>query len=386
MVEDEEEGTASARSSSSAGAAPSLSSNSKARGFIEGKRVAFQIIPTAMAQPPQTNAVRRVAAVVLGLLLVVTSLQLSLASNITKLPTETLQWFANPDNLNSDQLPPGLENWDPSSYIETAIPVLAGVILVQVAHETGHRLAAGMRGVKLGPSYFIPFSQVGSFGAITPFTSIVKDYKDMWDVAAAGPLAGAMASVAMLAIGLVQSKTGADVATSATDASVAFQAASALIPVPTSLFQGSLLLGSVTRFVLGQSALQGSSVLLSPLVIAGWVGCITTALNLLPLGSLDGGRMVQAAYGRKSLSLASFFSYLGLGLGLLGSTLALPFGLYVIITQRTAEKYIRDSVSTAGQEREAATLVALLTAILVLLPLAPELAASLGVGSTNPFI
>ncbi|GAX77964.1 hypothetical protein CEUSTIGMA_g5406.t1 [Chlamydomonas eustigma] len=95
---------------------------------------------------------------------------------------------------------------------------------------------------------------------------------------------------------------------------------------------------------------------------------------------------IHAAYGRKSLSLASFFSYLGLGLGLLGSTLALPFGLYVIITQRTAEKYIRDSVSTAGQEREAATLVALLTAILVLLPLAPELAASLGVGSTNPFI
>jgi hypothetical protein len=94
----------------------------------------------------------------------------------------------------------------------------------------------------------------------------------------------------------------------------------------------------------------------------------------------------QAAYGRRALSLTSFFSYLGLGLGLLGSTLALPFGLYVIITQRAAEKYIRDSVSPAGQEREAATLVAVLTAILVLLPLAPELAESLGVGSTNPFI
>jgi hypothetical protein len=51
------------------------------------------------------------------------------------------------------------------------------------------------------------------------------------------------------------------------------------------------------------------------------------ALQLLPVGSTDGGRMVQATYGRGALSLSSFFTYLGLGLGLLGSSLALPYGL-----------------------------------------------------------
>lgn len=40
-------------------------------------------------------------------------------------------------------------------------------------------------------------------------------------------------------------------------------------------------------------------VLISPLVIAGWCGLVTTALNTLPIGSLDGGRMMQAAYGRQ---------------------------------------------------------------------------------------
>ncbi len=97
-------------------------------------------------------------------------------------------------------------------------------------------------------------------------------------------------------------------------------------------------------------------------------------------------QFAQAAYGRQTLALTSFFSYLGLGLGLLGSTLALPFGLYVIICQRTAEKHIRDSVTPAGSGREAATLAAVLAAVLVLLPLAPELADSFGVGPTNPFL
>ncbi len=73
-------------------------------------------------------------------------------------------------------------------------------------------------------------------------------------------------------------------------------------------------------------------------------------------------------------------SQIGLGLGLLGSSLALPYGLYVIICQRTAEQYISDNVTPAGDTRATATAVALLTAILVLVPMAPELADAFGVG------
>jgi membrane-associated protease RseP (regulator of RpoE activity) len=82
-------------------------------------------------------------------------------------------------------------------------------------------------------------------------------------------------------------------------------------------------------------------VLVSPLVIAGWCGLVSQALQLLPVGSVDGGRMVQAAFGRQALALSSFFTYVGLGLGLLGSSLSLPYGLYVIICQRQAEQYIK---------------------------------------------
>ncbi|KAG2436710.1 hypothetical protein HXX76_006235 [Chlamydomonas incerta] len=338
-----------------------------------GPRVAFQIVPTAQAQPPQTNGWRQGAALVLFLLFAASSLQLSLVANITKLPKETLEFFANADNFNSDALPPGLENWDPTSYFITAVPIFISVLGISFSHEIGHRIAAAMRGVKLGPTYFVPNLQLGSFGAITPFTNLLSGRGALWDVAAAGPLAGGMAAAAVLFLGLLQSSPG-------------LLPKELLVPVPTALFQSSLLLGTLVKAVLGDQLGAGADeVLISPLVIAGWCGLVTTALNTLPVGSLDGGRMMQAAYGRQTLALSSFFSYVGLGLGLLGSSLSLPFGLYVIICQRTAEKYIKDNVSPVSDAKRTATLVAVLTAILILVPMAPEVAQSIGVGRVDNF-
>ena len=67
----------------------------------------------------------------------------------------------------------------------------------------------------------------------------------------------------------------------------------ALIPVPAQLFQGSLLLGSIVKAGLGQAALTGANVLVHPLLVAGWCGMVSTALNLLPVGRVDGGRIMQ---------------------------------------------------------------------------------------------
>lgn len=96
---------------------------------------------------------------------------------------------------------------------------------------------------------------------------------------------------------------------------------------------------------------------------------------------------MQAAFGMQALSLSAFFTYVGLGLGLLGSSLSLPFGLYVLICQRSAEKFIQDNVSPVASSKQTATAIAVLTAILVLVPMAPEVAQSVGVGpSPNLFM
>lgn len=67
-----------------------------------------------------------------------------------------------------------------------------------------------------------------------------------------------------------------------------------LLPVPASLFQGSLLLGGVARAVLGPASV-GAPTLIHPAFITGWCGLVVSALNLLPVGSLDGGRMMQVS-------------------------------------------------------------------------------------------
>lgn len=63
--------------------------------------------------------------------------------------------------------------------------------------------------------------------------------------------------------------------------------------MPTALFQGSLLLGTVAQTVLGPAA-GGVATFVHPTLIAGWAGLVSCALNSLPVGSLDGGRMMQA--------------------------------------------------------------------------------------------
>lgn len=340
-------------------------------------RVAFQIIPAAAAQPPASGVGPAVVALLLQAGLLLCALQLGLSANITKLPKETLDFYANPAaELLPGQIPPGLEGFDPSPLLDSAWPIVFAVLGVSYGHEVGHRLAAALRGVKLGPSFFVPNLQIGTFGAVTPLASMVNSYRDLWDVAASGPFVGGAASLGVLAYGLLHSQTGAD---------GIVPDPQMLVAVPTQLFQGSLLLGSVVHAALGDAAMRGQQVMIHPLVIAGWCGAITTALNLLPVGSLDGGRMVQSAYGKRALALSSFFTYVGLGLGLLGSSLSLPFGLYVLIVQRSAEKFVRDSVTTAPAPRQALTAVVVLTAVLVLVPMAPELADTVGVGQASIF-
>jgi membrane-associated protease RseP (regulator of RpoE activity) len=65
-----------------------------------------------------------------------------------------------------------------------------------------------------------------------------------------------------------------------------------LVPVPATLLQGSLALGSLLQGVVGEVR-PGGSIPVHPMVIAGWAGLVSTAFNLLPVGCTDGGRMCQ---------------------------------------------------------------------------------------------
>nr|XP_010909993.1 probable zinc metalloprotease EGY1, chloroplastic isoform X4 [Elaeis guineensis] len=91
-------------------------------------------------------------------------------------------------------------------------------------------------------------------------------------------------------------------------------------------------------------------------------GLTTSAFNMLPVGCLDGGRAIQ-----------------------LGGQLSLPWGLYVLICQRTPEKPCLNDVTEVGTWRRTALVVTIFLVVLILLPLWDELAEELGIGLVTSF-
>jgi membrane-associated protease RseP (regulator of RpoE activity) len=111
----------------------------------------------------------------------------------------------------------------------------------------------------------------------------------LFDVAVSGPLAGLVIAIAALWVGL--------------QSSVVLRAP---LPAESGFFGGgssissSFLFGLLARLSLGDALEAGNLLRLSPLAFAGWLGLLVTALNLLPIGQLDGGHIGRAMFGDRA--------------------------------------------------------------------------------------
>ncbi|MBH8551290.1 site-2 protease family protein [Nostocaceae cyanobacterium CENA357] len=249
---------------------------------------------------------------------------------------------------------------NPERYTD-ALPIGAGLLAVLIAHEIGHWLLARRHKVRLSWPFFLPAVQIGSFGAITRFESLLPNRKVLFDIALAGPAFGGIVSLLMLITGLLLSHPGS------------------LFQLPNQFFQGSILVGSLARVVLG-SALQSPLVDVHPLVVIGWLGLVITALNLMPAGQLDGGRIVQAIYGRKTAERATIITLILLALVSFGNALALYWLVVIVFLQRDLERPSLNEISEPDDARAGLGLLALFLMISTLLPLTPGLAGRLGIG------
>ncbi|MGH2412626.1 MAG: site-2 protease family protein [Brasilonema sp.] len=247
---------------------------------------------------------------------------------------------------------------------QEAIPLSLGLWSILAAHEIGHHILAKRYNLRLSVPFFLPTWQIGSFGAITRFESLLPNRTALFDVAFAGPALGGLVSLLMLITGLVLSHPGSR-----------FQ-------IPTQFFQGSILVGSLARVVLG-SDLQKSIVDVNPLMVIGWLGLIITALNLLPAGQLDGGRIVQAIYGRKTARRTTIATLVILGLVSVvnpGNPIPLYWAILIIFLQRELERPSLNELTEPDDARAAWGLLALFLMLATLIPLSPGLAGRLGIG------
>lgn len=184
-------------------------------------------------------------------------------------------------------------------------PYTLSIMLILGAHELGHYFAARYHKVAVTLPYFIPLpiiSPIGTMGAVIRMKAPIKNKRALFDIGVAGPLAGLAFAVPILIYGLITSDIG-----------------------PSSsvgLLEGNSLLYYLAKFAIFGQFLpsETADVHLNQVAWAGWVGLLVTALNLMPVGQLDGGHIVYSIIGTRAkqlftpviailgaLTLASFF-------------------------------------------------------------------------------
>jgi membrane-associated protease RseP (regulator of RpoE activity) len=176
-----------------------------------------------------------------------------------------------------------------------AWPFVAAIIGVLGIHELGHYVMSRYHGVKASLPYFIPVPTViGSMGAVIKMEGKIPDRKALFDIGAAGPLAGLAATVVVTAIGLQL------------DPLPAQQAAASQAEAGEQMmrFNHPPLLELIAMATGTTGQLENGVV--HPVVFGGWVGMLVTVLNMLPVGQLDGGHILRAMVGEQQERIASF--------------------------------------------------------------------------------
>lgn len=180
------------------------------------------------------------------------------------------------------------------------VPFAFTLLSILGTHEFGHYFTARRYGASVSLPYFIPAPPpfiFGTLGAVIKMLSPARDKNSLFDIAAAGPFAGLVVAIPALLLGLSWSR---------------------VVAIPGDggalVFGDSLLMRFLVFLVFG-SIPDGMDVMIHPVGLAGWVGLFVTALNLFPVGQLDGGRIAYALFGthHRKVSAGTFAALLLLG-------------------------------------------------------------------------
>jgi membrane-associated protease RseP (regulator of RpoE activity) len=179
--------------------------------------------------------------------------------------------------------------WSHPGLIWDGLPFSLTLLTILLAHESGHYLACMYYGVDASLPYFLPApTLMGTFGAFIRIRSAIYSKRVLFDVGVAGPLAGFVFLMPALAVGLAFSKV-----------------------IPGIALQGDIQFGTPGLLWILQKVIfpgvPAADIYLHPVARAAWIGILATALNLLPIGQLDGGHILYALVGDKHKLLSKIF-------------------------------------------------------------------------------
>jgi len=171
--------------------------------------------------------------------------------------------------------------------VADGLRLVLGLLGILLAHEMGHYLAARYYRVDATLPFFIPFpipgmSLVGTLGAFIRIRGPIPHRRALFDIGVAGPLAGFLVCVPVLWLGIHEATV------------------QPLLPDAGGMFFGEpLAFQWVARIVHGPIP-DDRTLVMGQLGLAAWFGLFVTALNLMPIGQLDGGHVVYALLRRKA--------------------------------------------------------------------------------------
>lgn len=193
-------------------------------------------------------------------------------------------------------------------------PFSIPLLVILGIHELGHYVVCRRHGIAATLPYFIPApipSLIGTFGALIRIKEPIRDKRSLIEIGAAGPLAGFFAALPFLFYGVIHTRPVAQ--TLATPGTVLFD-----YPILVRFAQDLTGAGRYTSAVVHEH----------PTFMAAWFGLLVTALNLLPIGQLDGGHVLRAAVGRRQ----PVVSYVVLLLAALSASKGPVWAFFALVT------------------------------------------------------
>ncbi|MBN2355341.1 site-2 protease family protein [candidate division KSB1 bacterium] len=207
-----------------------------------------------------------------------------------------------------------------STYVTGGLWYSASIITILLCHEMGHFIMCRLYKVPATLPFFIPFpfaNPFGTMGAVIQMKGGIPSRKALFDIGAGGPLAGLVVTLPIIFIGLSLSDV--------------------VISTPseqTGLILGESLLFKALAYATKGPLQQNQDIMLHPVAYAGWAGLFVTALNLLPIGQLDGGHVMYSLFGEKSRYITyGFLLVLGI-MAIFYPGWALLFALLVFFGRR----------------------------------------------------
>jgi membrane-associated protease RseP (regulator of RpoE activity) len=188
--------------------------------------------------------------------------------------------------------------WNHPATLLLGLPFSLTLLTILMAHEFGHYLACRYYDVDASLPYFLPAPTLtGTFGAFIRIRSAIFSKRILFDIGVAGPLAGFVFLLPALSIGIAFSRI-----------------------IPGVAHHGSIQFGTPPLLWLLEKAIfpgvPTADISLHPVARAAWIGILATALNLLPIGQLDGGHILYALVGERHKWISKIFIAILIPLGL----------------------------------------------------------------------